>query len=240
MVQGAGSFEGASGARGPRFRVPHAQAGEEGGGEDVGAAEEVGDEGGGGFAVDVLGGAELFDFAAVHDGDAVGHDQGFFLVVGDEDEGYADAVLEALELDLHRPAELGIQGGEGFVEEEDFRSADQGAGEGDALLLAAGELGRFACFKTREGDEVDGFGDAAGAFGFGDLLHLKAEGDVVGDIQVGKEGIALEDLVDVAFVGWEGGDVVVVEEDLAGGGVFEAGDEAEEGCFAAAGGAEEG
>ena len=60
------------------------------------------------------------------------------------------------------------------------------------------------------------------------------------DGEVGEEGVALEDGGDVALVGGEAVEAGAVEEDVAGGGVFEAGDQAEGGGFAAAGGAEQG
>ena len=39
---------------------------------------------------------------------------------------------------------LGVEGRGGFVEEEDLGVAKEGAGDGDALLLAAGEHAAFA------------------------------------------------------------------------------------------------
>ena len=41
--------------------------------------------------------AELLDAPLVHDRDAVGHHQRFFLIVGDVDEGDAQFLVEALE-----------------------------------------------------------------------------------------------------------------------------------------------
>ena len=63
---------------------------------DVGFADEVRDEGVDGFVINVLGGADLLDEAALHDDDAVGHGQGFFLVVGDVEEGDAKALMHFL------------------------------------------------------------------------------------------------------------------------------------------------
>lgn len=61
----------------------------DGGGEEIGLAQELGDEARGGLSVHVGGRADLDDGAAAHDGDAVGHAEGFFLVVGDVDGGDA-------------------------------------------------------------------------------------------------------------------------------------------------------
>src|SRR5207249_4894904 len=86
--------------------------------EQVGGADEGGDEGGGGAFVDLGGGTDLLDAALVEDGDAVAHRQGLLLVVGDEDEGDADLALELLELDLHLLAQLEVECAEGFVEQQ--------------------------------------------------------------------------------------------------------------------------
>lgn len=38
---------------------------------------------------------------------------------------------------------IGVEGGGGFVEKEEGRVADEGAGNGDSLFLATGELATF-------------------------------------------------------------------------------------------------
>ena len=90
--------------------------------------------------VDLLGDGDLLDDAAVHDRDPVGHRQRLLLVVGDVDERDPDLLLDPLELDLQALAELQVERAERLVEEQDLRQVDDGAGESDALLLAAGEL----------------------------------------------------------------------------------------------------
>jgi hypothetical protein len=57
--------------------------------EEIGFADEVGDEAIGRSVVDLPGIADLQDLAGRHHGDAVRHGQRFFLVMGDEDEGDA-------------------------------------------------------------------------------------------------------------------------------------------------------
>jgi hypothetical protein len=158
--------------------------------------------------------------------------------VGDHEEGDADAALEGFEFDADFLAEVGIEGTEGFVEEEDGGGESEGAGEGSALFFAAGELGRETVFFAGELDEVEDFGDFL--VETGDAFAFEAELDVLTDGEVGEEGVVLKDGGDVALVGREGCDVVAFEEDAAGGGDFKAGDHAEGGSFAAAGGANEG
>ena len=90
--------------------------------------------------VDLGGRAELGDVALVEDRDAVGHRQGLVLVVRDEDERDADLALDLLELHLHLLAQLEVERAERLVEEQDLGAVDEGAGERDALALAAGQL----------------------------------------------------------------------------------------------------
>src|ERR1700722_18570097 len=55
--------------------------------QHVGYADEVGDEGVAWLLIDFLRRADLFDAAGVHQADAVGEGECFFLVVRDEDDG---------------------------------------------------------------------------------------------------------------------------------------------------------
>ncbi len=62
--------------------------------QEVHLADEVGDEGGGRLAVDLVGRADLLDAALVHHHDPVGHRQRLLLVVGDHDRGEPEAALQ--------------------------------------------------------------------------------------------------------------------------------------------------
>ncbi|MOA15004.1 hypothetical protein D3C78_1351410 [compost metagenome] len=71
-------------------------------------------------------------------------------------------------------------------------------------------------------------------------MHLQAEGDVLRHRHVREQGVALEHGVDRAAEGRESLHRLAVEADAAGGGLFESGNEAQQGGLATAGGAEEG
>ena len=122
--------------------------------EGFGVAEKAGDEGVGGAQVDVVGAAALFDAAVVHDDDLVGHFEGFFLVVGDEDAGDAQFVVDVAQPGAQFFAHFGIERAEGFVEQEEFGFDGEGAGEGDALALAAGELVGIGFGEVAEAHEA--------------------------------------------------------------------------------------
>ena len=113
-----------------------------------------------------------------------------------------------------------------------------GAGERDALAFAAGELRGAARFLAGEADEFEGFAHAA--VDIGGAVALEAELDVVARGEMREEGVVLEYGADVALVGLASVDDFAVEQDVAGGGFFESGDQAEGGRLAAAGGAEQG
>ena len=74
----------------------------------------------------------------------------------------------------------------------------------------------------------------------GDALFAQGEGDVLEDVQVGEQGVALEDGVDVALVGGDVVDALAQEEHVALVRLLEAADDAQDRGLAAAGGAQQG
>ena len=200
----------------------------------VAGADEAGGEDRGRVLVDVLGRAALLDHAVVHDRDPVAHAQRLVLVVGDEQEGDPDLALDRLQLDLHRPAQLEVEGRERLVEQQHLRPVDQRAGERDALSLAAGELGRPVLGARAELHQLEHLADALVDAGAVDALAAQAERDVAAHVEVLEERVALEDGVDVALVRRGAGDVVAADLHGAGGGVVEAGDHPQRGGLAAA------
>ena len=80
----------------------------------------------------------------------------------DVHEREADLGLDPLELELHLAAELEVERAERLVEEQERRAVDQRAGEGDPLLLPAGELGRLAVGQVPQLDQVEPVGHPRG------------------------------------------------------------------------------
>ncbi len=112
--------------------------------EDVHVADEVRDEAGVRRFVDLGRRGHLDDLAVAHDGDAVGHGHGLFLVVGDDDEGQAEVLLQVHQLELRFLAQLLVERAERLVEQQHLRPLGERAGQRHALALAAGELVRLA------------------------------------------------------------------------------------------------
>ena len=80
---------------------------------------------------------DLDDLAVVHAGDAVGVGEDP-VVVGDDDDGAVGRAGDLAEEVEHDLAVLRVERGGGFVADDERRLVDERAGDGDALLLAAG------------------------------------------------------------------------------------------------------
>ena len=69
-----------------------------------------------------------------------------------------DLGLDPLELELHLAAQLEVERAERLVEQQHLGPVDQGPGQRDALLLAAGELGRLAVGQVAQLDQLERLG----------------------------------------------------------------------------------
>ena len=208
--------------------------------DEVGIADEIGDEPVDRLLVDFDGRAQLLDLALAHDRDAVAHGERLFLVMGDEDEGDAGAPLQVLQFAAHLLAKLQVEGGQGLVQQQHVGMVGERPGERHALLLAARKLGRPAPAQPRHLDQRQHLLDDALHLLLGAAAHFQPEGDVLGDRHMGKQGVALEHGVDGALIGRQMLDRLAFEENFAGRRLLEAGDEAQKCRLAAARGAEKG
>ena len=202
--------------------------------QQVRLSDELRGEAGGGVIVDLLGSAHLLKAAATHHGDAVGHVQGLLLIVGDVDEGDAQALLNVLQLHLHLAPQLQIQRAQGLVQQQQLRLKDQRAGDGHALALSAGELGRHALFAALQLHQAQHLRNLRPPLGTLHAAHAQSIGDVLFHIHVGKQGIILKDGVDVALLRRRVGDVPAREIHAPGVRLQQARDDAQRGGLAAA------
>src|SRR5450830_619672 len=86
--------------------------------QPVALADKFGDEWRGRFVVDFLRRGVLLDLAVVHHSDAVGHQHGLVLVVGDHQGGHAEVALQLAQLGAQMLADPGVEGRHGFVEQQ--------------------------------------------------------------------------------------------------------------------------
>ena len=93
-----------------------------------------------GVVVDLLGVSVFHDLPQVHDGGIVGHVPHCRQIVGDEQEGDVELVLQNLQQVHHLGADGDIQRRNRLVEHNQLGVGHQGAGHGDALTLASAEL----------------------------------------------------------------------------------------------------
>ena len=128
--------------------------------EHVHVADEVGDEARARRLVDLGRRRHLHHLALVDDGDAVGHGHRLFLVVGDDDEGEAELLLQVHQFELRFLAQLLVERAERLVEQQHLRPLGDRAGERHALALAAGKLVRLALGELLELDQLQHLGDA--------------------------------------------------------------------------------
>ena len=110
-----------------------------------GGAHEVGDEVVGRVAEQLGRRPELREPAALgEDGDLVAHLHGLVDVVGDQDDGLVELVLEPQELVLQPRPDDRVDGRERLVHQQHRRVGGQRPRDADPLLLAPGELVRVA------------------------------------------------------------------------------------------------
>ncbi|GJC99127.1 hypothetical protein ColKHC_07953 [Colletotrichum higginsianum] len=161
-----------------------------------------------------------------------------------EDGGAARGALEAL---LEGGFAGGVQGARALVEQQQTRLAHEGAGDGQALPLPAGETGgrgpALGVVPLGQGhDDVVDVGQLAGLLdlGLGRLgVGGGAEADVEADAAVEQGRVLGHDGDGVPEGGREVGDVVAVDEDLALGREVEALDEVHDGGLSGARGTDQ-
>ena len=171
-----------------------------------------------------------------HDSLADGVD--FFAIVGDVKDRNAIGVIPGAKVFEYGTAQGGIEAGERFIEKQNSGAGDEGAGEGNALLFAAGEFGgapgqqildtKFGCDVVRP----------LYLFRDGELAEAKA--NILFDGEMGEQSQRLKNIGKFAALRREreiaGGVEVkfIAEVDFAGVRLLQAGDAIEQRGFSGA------
>ena len=183
--------------------------------EDIRLADEIRDERVLRLVINILRRTDLLDPALIHDHDGVRHGQRFLLIVGHIDECDPHGLLNALQLVLHVLAQTQIERTQRLVKQQHLRAVDQRARNGHALLLTAGKGSDLPVLKALEGHDLQHLRHALVDLLFAQLGNAQAEGDVVIDIEVREQSVALEHRVDLSLVGGNLIDAFSAEQDVA-------------------------
>ena len=73
----------------------------------------------------------------MHHRQAIAESQGLLPIVGHQQKRYPHLPLDALQFAAHAAAQLGVEGGQWFIQQQCRRGVHQGPGQGHPLLLAA-------------------------------------------------------------------------------------------------------
>jgi hypothetical protein len=161
--------------------------------EKVGRAKEPRNEWCLGALVDVHRRPHLKYAAGRHHCDLIGHSERFFLIVCHEDRSHSGLPLECAQFTAELISQVAIEVGERLVQQQHVRFDDECAGQGDALLLPAGERARLSpSLLPAQPDTVQDCLDALFAFGPGNPAGFETERDVLPRGQVREECIVLE------------------------------------------------
>ena len=171
--------------------------------------------------------------------DAVAHQHRLLDVVGhhqDRADRQLALVPELDQIGAQRLRRQHVQRREGLVHQQHGGIDHQGAGQADALAHAAGELPRIGGFEAVEADQIDGRQRALAHLALRHALGLEPGLHILQHRQPGEEGEGLEDHGDALGRTF---DRLAEIDHLAGAGMGEPGDDAQQGRFPAAGAAEQ-
>ncbi len=210
----------------------HGAAAADRAGHRVDVAQEAVDERRRRAVVDLRRRADLLDPPLVHHHHLVGHFQRLFLVMGNEDAGKTHFVVQMPQPTAQVLAHLGVEGAERFVQQQQPGLHRQGAGQGDALALAARQLAGVTAGQAAQLNQIeqglDPLGDDGLAGTVGTLAHLEAEGDVLGNAHMAEQGIVLKYEADPAITGSQPGGIDAIQTDTAAVGLFQSGQDAQQ------------
>ena len=155
--------------------------------------------------------------------------------MGNEQSRYAESALITPEFGAGHASQTGIEAGERFVEEKHSRPAHDGARECHALSFASRELRRVAFQAVVDVKLARGLFNPAAYFVAGQAFVLQRKSDVVTHVHVRVQGVTLEHHRDAALVRRHVVNTFVPDLYPASVGRIQAGDQAQQCCFAAAG-----
>ena len=177
----------------------------------------------------------LLQRAASHDGDAIAERERLDLVVRHINHGGGETGMKLGNFAAHLDAHLGVEIGKRFVEQKNLWFAYEGAAQGDALALPAGERLRPTVKAVRQAQHFRGLAHALRDFRTGMFAQLEAEGQILARGHVGIKRMVLKDHGDVTLFGSNVIHHLTVNGDGAAGNRLKAGNKPQRGRLAATG-----
>ena len=161
--------------------------------------------------------------------------------MGDHHHGHA-ALGQLLHDVEHLAHHLGVEGGGRLVKQHDIGVHAQGTGDGDTLFLTAGQLLGIGVGTVAQTHHVQQLAGGGLSLLLGNALGVhRCQGEILQHRHVGEQVEVLEHhahlLAVQVDVGVFVGDIVILKEDLAVGGLFQKVQRAQHGGFARTGGA---
>ncbi len=177
----------------------------------------------------------------LHDAHFVRHGERFMLIMRDQDRGGAFGAQDGAHFGGQPLAQVHIQAGKRFVEQQQARTRRQGTRQRHALLLAARQFMRILVRLARQSNQGQQFVHATGARS--GRHGLQAKGDIARHAQMRKQRVILEYHADPAPLGRHllpgPADRVAANPDHPRIGTFEARNAAQHRGLATTGGAQQ-
>ena len=126
--------------------------------------------------------AHLEQAPEIHDADAVGQRERLFLVMRHQHGGDAQLALHLADRAPQLLADLGVQCPEGLIQQQHLGLVGERAGHRDALLLAAGQLGRQALVHALQRHQTQQLLAPLAPGARAHAAHAQRELDVVRDV----------------------------------------------------------
>ena len=159
--------------------------------------------------------------------------------MGDDHGGDVHLAVQIAQPGPQLLAHLGIEGAEGFIEQQHPRLNRQGPGQGDPLALATGELGGIAAAIALQ---LHKFEQLVHPAADGLLLpapQLEAEGHVLAHGSMLEQGEVLKHKAHLPVLHGALGGLLAGDPDAAAVAVLKAGDQAQQGALARTRGAQQ-
>ena len=139
-------------------------------------------------------------FASFEQSDARAKEQSFAKVMRDENDCFAEPLLDGEEFLLYFGASKRIERAKWLIHQQNRRVSGQSTSDANALPLAAGKFPRMARSELRrlEANDAEHFSDTFFSTIFRPMLEFRNKTDVSFDREVGEQARFLDDITDFA------------------------------------------